>query len=290
METRLVPITSANVHEVLGLRAAEPSSAAALAVAAATPGRQARAIIDAESGATVGLLVHGPDAASGRWRISDLLIDERFRRRGYGRSAIGRLVAELGPRRAVSQIYARTPESGQAAGFVAALGFAAAGDGAIALALPARAWAAPQVSLRDVTLENARACIGLAVGAEQARFVASNAASLVQSKFEPHWLTKAIYDGETMVGFVMYGRDPDFGWGVLRLMIDESFQGRGYGRAAMRLVLAEIRAAGGDSVGVSYEADNGVARRLYHSLGFVETGEQPFGEPFAVLSFAGTPA
>lgn len=148
----------------------------------------------------------------------------------------------------------------------------------------------PILRLRDVTLENARTCMGLTVAPDQARFVASNAESLVQSKFEPHWLTKAIYAGETMVGFVMYGRDPDFGWGVLRLMIDQSFQGRGYGREAMRLVLADIRAAGGESVGVGYEEDNGAARRLYQSLGFVETGEQPFGQPFAVLSFAAPPA
>jgi diamine N-acetyltransferase len=143
----------------------------------------------------------------------------------------------------------------------------------------------PNITLRDVTLENARACIALAVAPEQAGFVATNAESLIQSKFEPHWLTKAIYDAETMVGFVMYGRDPDFGWGVLRLMIDASFQGRGYGRAALRCVLDSIQAAGAPSVGVSYEDDNQVARRLYHSLGFVETGEQPFGEPFAVLTF-----
>jgi diamine N-acetyltransferase len=143
----------------------------------------------------------------------------------------------------------------------------------------------PIITLRDVTLANARACIGLAVAPDQAGFVATNAESLIQSKFEPHWLTRAIYAADTMVGFVMYGHDPDFGWGVLRLMVDAAFQGRGYGRAALRCVLDDIQAAGAPSVGVSYEDDNQVARRLYSSLGFVETGEQPFGEPFAVLTF-----
>ncbi|HEY1012886.1 MAG TPA: GNAT family N-acetyltransferase, partial [Herpetosiphonaceae bacterium] len=59
-----------------------------------------------------------------------------------------------------------------------------------------------------------------------------------------------------------------------------------YGRAAMQLALAEMRAAGAASVGVGYEDDNHAARRLYRELGFVETDEQPFGQPFAVLTFA----
>lgn len=142
----------------------------------------------------------------------------------------------------------------------------------------------PRITLRDVTLKNARECIRLQVAPGQERFVASNAESLVQSKFEPQWLTKAIYNDDVMVGFVMYGYDSQFGWGVLRLMVDAAYQGRGYGRAAMQIVLAHIRAEGGTSVGVSYEADNTVARLLYTSLGFVETGEEPFGQPFAVLT------
>lgn len=143
-----------------------------------------------------------------------------------------------------------------------------------------------RITLRDITLENARQCMQLQVAPSQTQFVASNAESLVQSKFEPQWLTKAIYHDDTMVGFVMYGSDPELGWGILRLMVDAAYQGRGYARAALQNVLTHIKAEGGTSVGVGYEADNTVARQLYSSLGFIETGEQPFGQPWAVLALA----
>jgi ribosomal protein S18 acetylase RimI-like enzyme len=146
----------------------------------------------------------------------------------------------------------------------------------------------PIVALRDVTLANARKCLQLQVAPDQVAFVASNAESLVQSKFEPYWLTKAIYADEQMVGFVMYGPDPTYGWGILRLMVDAAQQGHGYGRAAMELVLADIRAAGATTVGVSYAANNTIAHQLYASLGFVETEEQPFGQPFAILQLTST--
>lgn len=141
-----------------------------------------------------------------------------------------------------------------------------------------------KVTLRDIDKDNYVEAIKLKVAPDQERFVASNAASLAQSKFEPLWLTQGIYNDDTMVGFVMYGHDPDFGWGVLRLMVGAEYQGRGYARAAMEQVLAHIKSEGGTSVGISYEYDNQVARQFYGSMGFVETGEQPFGEPFAVLT------
>jgi RimJ/RimL family protein N-acetyltransferase len=290
MDVRLSPVTQDNQPAVLRLQGAQPTTAEALAATTVTPGSEALAIVDAEH-APVGLLVHGLEGSSGRWWIRYLMIDQRWRRRGYARGALARLVERLAPLHHVTHLYARPDQMDPAARSCAgALGFAAAAErpddpGSVALPLPPRHRMAPNITLRDVTLENARACIALAVTPDQAGFVASNAASLIQSKFEPHWLTRAIYDDETMVGFVMYGRDPDFGWGVLRLMVDAAFQGRGYGRAALRLVLEDIRAAGAPAVGVSYEDDNQVARRLYRSLGFVETGEQPFGEPFAVLTF-----
>lgn len=145
--------------------------------------------------------------------------------------------------------------------------------------------AAARITLHDITLANARQCLQLQVAPSQAQFVATNAESLVQSKFEPHWLTKAIVADDTMVGFVMYGHDPHYGWGILRLMVDAAHQGHGYARAALQQVLLHIRAEGGTSVGVSYADENAVAGRLYASLGFVETGEQPFGQPWAVLRF-----
>ncbi|HEY8601681.1 MAG TPA: hypothetical protein VIL85_24860, partial [Thermomicrobiales bacterium] len=71
------------------------------------------------------------------------------------------------------------------------------------------------VSLRDVTKENWQECIKLKLTPEQEHFVASNTYSLAESKFMPTFIPQAIYanmdgiEGETMVGFVMYGLYPE---------------------------------------------------------------------------------
>ena len=87
----------------------------------------------------------------------------------------------------------------------------------------------------------------------------------------------AIKDGETMVGFVMYGRPHFEGrdlWFIFRLMVDLAHQGKGYGRAAMQEVIKMIVAQPDcDEIYVSYEPENSVAAKLYKSLGFIDEGK-----------------
>ena len=69
-------------------------------------------------------------------------------------------------------------------------------------------------------------------------------------------------------------------------MIDENFQNKGYGRQAVELALNIIRACPcgkADFCWLSYEPENTVARSLYASFGFVETGEKDGEERIAVL-------
>ena len=61
---------------------------------------------------------------------------------------------------------------------------------------------------------------------------------------------------------------------IQRLMVDEKFQGKGYGRFGMEKMLELFRADERiKEVGISYEPENEGARKLYANLGFVETGE-----------------
>jgi len=150
------------------------------------------------------------------------------------------------------------------------------------------------IALRDVTKENWQACIGLRLAPEQEHFVASNAYSLAESKFMPTFVPQAIYarvgadDAEIMVGFAMYGYYPDGApplglrhW-IFRLMIAHEQQGRGYGTAALRAIIARLEADPAcDDVLIGYESDNVVARALYARLGFVEQGTTPWGELYA---------
>jgi diamine N-acetyltransferase len=132
------------------------------------------------------------------------------------------------------------------------------------------------VELRPITENNWHDCCKLKVAEDQKRFVATNSVSLVQAAYEKHLLPLAVYDGETMVGFVMFSKErhPQWGYWIIRLMVDEAHQRKGYGRATIKEVLRRL----GEwpdcaEVFISEVPDNVVAARLYESLGFVKTGE-----------------
>lgn len=147
--------------------------------------------------------------------------------------------------------------------------------------------------LRPVTKENWEALIALKVRDDQKNFVASNLFSIAQAQFgeefEGHWDLRpfGIYDGDAPVGFLMYGYNfshPTQQAFIIRLMVDEKFQGKGFGRFAMEKALETFRADERiAAVGISYEPENDGARKLYASLGFVETGRIIEGEVEAVL-------
>jgi len=86
----------------------------------------------------------------------------------------------------------------------------------------------------------------------------------------------------------MYGYNfghPDQQAFIVRLMVDEKFQGKGYGRFGMQWMLEIFRADERiHAVGISYEPENDVARKLYASSGFVEPGKMLGEEVLAVLN------
>jgi diamine N-acetyltransferase len=81
-------------------------------------------------------------------------------------------------------------------------------------------------------------------------------------------------DGNTVVGFlamVFDRKDKDY-W-ILRLLIDERYQKKGYGRAACSLGIQWMKEHGAPWVKISFEPKNMVAEKLYRSLGFNPTGQ-----------------
>ena len=149
------------------------------------------------------------------------------------------------------------------------------------------------MELRPVTVQNWRDLIKLKVNDDQNHFVASNLYSIAEAQFgfedEGHWTfyPYGAYVGDDPVGFVMYCYNFDhsrFQAFIMRLMVDQRYQGKGYGREIMQLVLNTLR---GEeriaNVGISYEPENAIAQKLYASLGFVEPGEMLDGETLAVL-------
>jgi diamine N-acetyltransferase len=141
------------------------------------------------------------------------------------------------------------------------------------------------LQLCKISRDNLFECIGLNTSEDQKEFVASNVFSIAQAYVEPTWVPLAIYADDTMVGFVMHGREAEtgFDW-IIRLMIDARYQGRGYGRATMLDLLSTLKQSP-DSKGIkiSYSPENRTAERLYAQLGFRPTGQIEDGEIVAQL-------
>lgn len=131
------------------------------------------------------------------------------------------------------------------------------------------------IILREITPENFKECIKLKVSDNQKTFVATNLYSIAQSKIYPTHLPFAVYDGDEMVGFVLYGFDEEEKRFYLgRLMIDEKFQGKGYGRAATLEVIERLKQVENcKEIYLSFVPENKNAEKLYESIGFKDTGE-----------------
>ncbi|HPQ46685.1 MAG TPA: GNAT family N-acetyltransferase [Clostridia bacterium] len=141
------------------------------------------------------------------------------------------------------------------------------------------------MELREISMENFLECIKLSVSDMQKGFVASNMFSLAEAKADGVSVPLAIYDGDTMVGFIMYDYDEKerTGW-ISRLMVDQRYQGRGHGRWAMMEVIGRLREIEGIKImRTSFAPENSAARKLYTSLGFKLTGEQIDGEDVCIM-------
>lgn len=132
------------------------------------------------------------------------------------------------------------------------------------------------VELKEITENNYEDCIKLKVADNQKSFVASNVYSLAQAwVFYETAYPFAIYADDVMVGFIMMSFYKSKGvYDIWRFMIDERFQGKGYGRAALILAVKYLKEKYNvKEIFLSFVSDNTVAEKLYHSVGFQRTGE-----------------
>ncbi len=154
------------------------------------------------------------------------------------------------------------------------------------------------IHLEKIKYENYEDVRNLHVSKEQETFVASNMTSLADAYItlmdEEPIFTFAIYNDETVVGFIMIGYDDDWSgeeredwlnspefkeyngkkyYYIWRFMIGEEYQKKGYGREAFKKALEFVRTKPcGDAqyITLSYEPENVVAKKLYASFGFEE--------------------
>ncbi|KAF9566396.1 hypothetical protein EC968_003770 [Mortierella alpina] len=100
------------------------------------------------------------------------------------------------------------------------------------------------VTLREINKENWRAITDLKVSEIQTEFLSTNLKSLCESHYSEDAWVRGIYADETPVGFLMLSLwEPDEWYCVWRFMIDEKFQGLGFGRKAILLAIAHVKEA-----------------------------------------------
>ncbi len=137
------------------------------------------------------------------------------------------------------------------------------------------------ISLREITKGNLREIFRLKVAPDQERFVASNSISIAQAYFDRDvaWF-RAIYAGETPVGFVMLHDEPaERKYYLWRFMVDHRYQKHGYGAQALNQVIAYVRERpGAQELLTSVVPGEGSPGAFYEKLGFAYTGEMDEGE------------
>lgn len=151
------------------------------------------------------------------------------------------------------------------------------------------------IRFEKVTPQNFEAVINLRLRDDQVGFLENNLYSLAESYVFPYMEPRAIYDDENLIGFMLYYFQPNGvvremgpGEGVheihadgkdyvyfKRLMLDESWQGRGLGRAAMKAAadFFKIEYPSIAFVELMHYMDNDTGASLYESLGYESTGE-----------------
>ena len=138
------------------------------------------------------------------------------------------------------------------------------------------------VTLDEIADGNRAAVLALRVAPGQEQFVLSVRESLAEAAEYPHarpWYWVVVADGAP-VGFVMVSwnaepQPPEIigPWFLWKLIIDERYQGRGYGAEVVRQVVELVRAEGAAELLTSYVPEPGGPAGFYERLGFVPTGD-----------------
>lgn len=156
------------------------------------------------------------------------------------------------------------------------------------------------LKLRKLTSKNVWKIVNLEVYSNQKNMVATNAESIIEAyiadKENDIAYPFGIFDNNTPVGFLMIGYGVDHNWkdapeilknsySLWRLMIDKKYQRKGYGRQAIQLALDFIKTwpnGEAEYCYLSYEPENQIAKKLYESFGFKETGDKDEDELIAI--------
>ncbi len=126
----------------------------------------------------------------------------------------------------------------------------------------------------------------LSVYEEQSHFIETSLHCLDDAKnnaYNMKWNFYGIYEDDNLIGFAMHGESKILFltqvW-LDRFMIDKKYQGKGYGKKSMELILEKMyEDYNCKKIHLSVHEDNSFAIKLYQKLGFAKTiFKDPKGE------------
>ena len=136
-----------------------------------------------------------------------------------------------------------------------------------------------RIELIALSENNLKQCFELKVAPNQMQYIASNEDSWKTAK-ENEKVARpfAIYCDDIIVGFTMFAFDEDYEdpndrYWLWRFMIDESLQGKGYGTAALQVIIQYFKDHGANNIRLSTKETNTSALSMYRRAGFRDTGE-----------------
>jgi len=137
-----------------------------------------------------------------------------------------------------------------------------------------------KINLTDLTPDNWREVNSLKVKTDQEKYVANNIAILARAfayrldNSQVH----VICADDAPIGLIMQ-RDYKFENKLIcildQVMIDASYQGKGFGKKAMELWLSMIKSDSKyDSIKLCFKDGDIIAEKMYESLGFIRIPEE----------------
>ena len=130
-----------------------------------------------------------------------------------------------------------------------------------------------------ITDDNRENALKLHISPTQKGYVETVEECLEEASHGRRWRPVGIYDGPVMVGFAMYG----FFWEYFpagrvwmdRLLIDKRHQGKGYGKAALQMLLKRLTEEyRRKKIYLSVIEGNHAAAGMYQKAGFQFTGRR----------------
>lgn len=129
------------------------------------------------------------------------------------------------------------------------------------------------IYLKDVWTDNWYKVIKLSPGKENEKRFPSNRKTLLQALLNDKLENvKAIYHNEELIGLTWFNIKEESIF-IVRFMIDENFQGKGYGKKSLEKIIDYLK-KNYDKKNIEISTDSEIALKLYKKCGFEEVNDK----------------